>query len=299
MSREILDFLKMNDVEYKEELSLAEISPIRIGGKVKIIAYPNSEIKLVKLSAFLQENKIKHKILGRMSNVLPPDEGYNGIIIRTDRLNDICVNGDHAIVGSGIAMPRLARELCKCGLSGFEGLSGIPGSIGGAIVGNAGAFGREISDLIRTVRVFDPNLCEMVSMSPKECGFHYRDSYFKRTGLIILSTEMKMIISDSYTVGKEMKRISDLRRKTQPIDKPSLGSSFKRPSPGVSAARLIDECGLKGYSIGGATVSEKHAGFIINSGTATAKDYIDLSELIKKCVFEKYRINLEREIEIL
>ena len=299
MSREILDFLKMNDVEYKEGLSLAEISPIRIGEKAKIVAYPSGETKLLMLSLFLKKNKIKHKILGRMSNVLPPDEGYNGVIIRTDRIKNISVYGERVIVGSGVSMPTLSRELCKCGLSGFEGLSGIPGSIGGAIVGNAGAFGREISDIIQSVTVFDPDRCETISMSCEECGFSYRDSVFKESSLIVLSAELKLIGSDSRIIFEEMKRISDCRRKSQPTDLPSLGSTFKRPSPDISAARLIDECGLKGHSIGGATVSEKHAGFIVNSGGATAKDYIELSELIKKCVFEKYQINLEREIEIL
>ena len=163
MRDEILDFLKMHDVKYKEKIKLSTISPIRIGGESDIVAYPSSEEKLVKLSILLQKNKIKHKIAGRMSNLLPPDDNYDGIIVRTDLLCSCKTNGNILTAASGASIIGCAYILSHLGLSGFEGLSGIPGSIGGALVGNAGAFGYEISDRLSSVRALDLHTGEITS----------------------------------------------------------------------------------------------------------------------------------------
>ncbi len=299
MNREIIDFLKMNDVEYKEELKLSKISPIKIGGAADTVAYPKSEEELVMLVEFLNKSINPYKILGRMSNVLPPDEKYGGTLIRTDRINTHSLDGNILEVGAGASMPTIAKILCDRGLSGFEGLSGIPGSIGGAVVGNAGAFGREISDLVIDLKIYDLEVKKIICLSADQCGFSYRDSDFKRRPWIILSVRLNLSRSDTFAVASEMNRIRQIRKNTQPTDKLSLGSTFKRPSESISAARLIDQCGLKSFSVGGAKVSEKHAGFIINNGGATAADYIQLSDLAAKCVYEKYNIKLYREIEIM
>lgn len=299
MHREILDFLKMNDVEYKEGFCLAEISPIKIGPKAVAVFYPNSFDKLILLVNFLDSYQIEYKILGRMSNVLFLDNFYHGIVIRTDRLNYFSLNQNELTASCGISLPYLCNILCKAGLSGLEGLSGIPSSLGGALFGNAGAFGYEISDRVLDVVCYDKETHEIITLLKDSIEFSYRHSSFKNSGFVILSARFLLSQSDEISIRNEMERFRKARYSSQPIDKPSLGSTFKRPNDVVFAAQLIDDCGLKGCSIGDAQISTKHAGFIINNGCATAKDYVDLSNFVADRVYEKYKIRLEREIEIL
>ncbi len=299
MHREILDFLKMNDVEYKSGLGLKEISPIKIGGRATVVAYPDNQSKLICLVNFLDNIKIKHKIVGRMSNILFRDENYDGFVIRTDRINTLFIDGNVLMVSCGMALPCLSRILCDAGLSGIEGLSGIPGSVGGAIIGNAGAFGCEIGDRVLDVTCYDKTSKEIISMSSEQADFSYRHSMLKQDNLIVLSARLFLVESDSLSIKSEMDRCLKKRRQTQPTTLPSLGSSFKRPDESISASKLIDECGLKGYSVGGAQVSQKHAGFIVNTGDATAKDYINLMDYVKHRVFDKFNISLESEVEII
>jgi UDP-N-acetylmuramate dehydrogenase len=299
MHREIPNFLKMNDVEYKEDYCLAEISTIKIGPKAFVIAYPNSIQKLILLLNFLIDHKIRYKILGRMSNVLITDDFYDGVIVRTDRLNDFSIDHSVVIAHCGISLPYLCNVLCKAELSGIEGLSGIPGSIGGALFGNAGAFGYEIGDRVISVDCFDVKSRSIITVKADDIEFSYRHSKFKDGGLVILSARLLLKKSDYDSIKKEIDRCRRIRMQTQPTDKPSLGSAFKRLGNGLFAAKLIDDCGLKGYSVGGAQISTKHAGFIINNGEATAKDYIDLSNLVIEIVYERYKILLEKEVEII
>ena len=298
MREEILDFLKMHDVKYKEDINLASISPIRIGDAASIVAYPDEESKLCKLATLLSKAKIKHKIVGRMSNLLPPDKKYEGVVVRSDLLKSCYLSENALTVSAGMSLAACANFLCKSSLSGFEGLSGIPGSIGGALIGNAGAFGMEISDTLLDIRVFDLKTESIRILQKEDCGFTYRHSELRNGELIILSARFLLKKSDRASVSAEMERCKAIRLLTQPRE-PSLGSTFKRPGQDVFAARLIDQCGLKGYRIGGAEISKKHAGFIINSGSATASDYIELSEYARNCVYENYKISLEREIEII
>ena len=299
MKREITDFLKMNDVEYKEDYRLSLISPIKIGGSALFVAYPSSADKLIKLVAFLEKAKIRYKILGRMSNVLPPDDGFDGVIIRTDRICDFSIRDKAAVISCGCSIPHISSVLCRAGLSGFEGISGIPGSIGGAIVGNAGAFGREISDILTSVYVYlvDSDLC--INLTADQCNFSYRSSSLLHNGAILLHAEFSLKKSNYISVKEEMDRCKTLRMSTQPYEFPSLGSTFKRPSVDTAAARLIDDCKLKGCSVGGAQVSEKHAGFIINIGGATAADYLNLSNHVAETVFKRFGVQLIREVEAI
>ncbi len=299
MNREILDFLKMNDVEYKERRRLADVSPIRIGGEADIMAYPDSEEKLIGLIAFLENINIKYKIVGRMSNILFSDKGYRGVIIRTDRICEYSIDRNILSVSCGASLPLISDVLCRAGLSGFERLSGIPGSIAGALVGNAGAFGSEIADRLLDVKFLDIPSRELITLSRNELEFFYRTSSLKRMRAVILSARFSLTESDAFSIKGEMDRCREIRRKTQPIGIPSLGSVFKRPCENVYAAKLIDECGLKGYSIGGAQISKKHAGFIVNTGGATAENYIGLSNYAKGCVLDRFGIHLEREVEIV
>ena len=298
MHKYLSDFFKMHDVKYKEKLKLKEISPVRIGAEADFVAYPDSEHKLASLLVFLANGEIKYKILGRMSNVLPPDKRYAGVIIRTDLLRMVNIRGGLLDLGCGVGLPFASKIACKSGLSGLECLSGIPGSIAGATVGNAGAFGTEIADRVLSIRSLDPRTGEICSISATEAGFGYRVSRFKGQDRVILSVCLRLCHFDSDLIKREMDRCREKRVLTQPIE-PSLGSCFKRPGENIYAARLIDLCGLKGYSVGDAEISTKHAGFIINKGHATADDYIRLADHAARAVYEKFGVTLEREIEIM
>ncbi len=299
MPRDLTDFLKAHDVEYKESLSLAQISPIKIGAEADCVAYPDSIDKLVNLVRFLWKNKIKHIILGRMSNILPSDKKYNGVVIRTDNIRRFYLFGNILTAECGTALGEISRFLCKAGFGGFEGLGGIPGSIGGSLVGNAGAFGYEISDCLYRVFAYDIHGDCVRVMSPFECNFSYRSSVFKNQKFVILSAEFVLPKSDAASVLAKMEGFREKRMKTQPYGLPSLGSTFKRPDKNLYAAKLIDDCGLRGFKMGGAEISEKHAGFIVNRGGASSFDYQNLMEYARKCVNDKYGIYLESEIVIM
>ena len=298
MREELLGFLKMHDVKYKERTRLADISPIRIGGLTEAVIYPDTPGKLISLIELLENNKFHYKILGRMSNVLPSDKKSDLIIVRTDLMRGIRFDGRLVVAECGVSIPNLANFLLSNGLSGMEGISGIPGSVGGATVGNAGAFGREMADVLVDVDLYDPISKERFSLRAHQLELAYRYSKLKDSGLVLLSSSIKPTSASFVSIKKEMDRVKQIRLNTQPTDFPSLGSVFKR-TPNLPAAKLIDECGLKGYTVGGTQVSTKHAGFILNVGGATANDFIKLSDYVSNVVYDRYKIRLEREVEIL
>jgi UDP-N-acetylmuramate dehydrogenase len=234
-----------------------------------------------------------------MSNVLPPDEGYRGVIIRTDRFDKVKCDGNRVIADMGISLPCLCGICRDMELSGIEELSGIPGSLGGAIYGNAGAYGREISDLINSVLVYDLESCRCYEISVREIDFGYRNSSFKTRPIVILSAELSLRYGDKNEIYARMRKIAEARRSSQPSGKPSLGSSFKRPEVNIYPWQLIDGCGLRGYRVGDAAVSQKHAGFIVNEESATTQDYLAVADRIQTSVKEKYGITLEREFELM
>ena len=299
MTEEILGFLKANDVKYTRDEYLSRLSTVKIGGMADFVAYPDSKDKLIRLVEFLEEEKIKNKILGRMSNVLPPDDRYRGVIVRTDLMRRVDFQGNIITVEAGISLPRLSSLCQDMSLSGLEELSGIPGSLGGAISGNAGAYGREISDLLIDVSAYDIDRKTVVEIPTERLGFGYRTSAFKASQLVILSARLGLTFGDKHKIQAKIREISTKRRNSQPTNMPSLGSTFKRPSENIYPWRLIDECGLRGFAIGGAAVSEKHAGFIVNQGNATSADYLAVANHVKKVVQDKTKINLEYEFEIL
>lgn len=295
----LIGFLKMNDVEYAENRLLRDFSSVGIGGRAPIIVFPNNIPKLCNTVYFLEKQKIKYKILGRMSNILPPDDYYSCAIIKTDKMSGFSIKDNKIVVCAGVSLPYLAYKTSEEGLSGLEELSGIPGSLGGSILGNAGAFGREISDLVLSVTCYDSQNDKIITLSNDECDFSYRYSVFKDNGLVILSAELSLISATSEKTKARIDEVRKTRALTQPVGEKSLGSTFKRTADGISAAMLIDKCGLKGYSIGGAQISTKHAGFIVNTGSACAHDYISLMEYARHKVKEKFNIALNEEIEII
>lgn len=299
MYREIIDFLKMNDVKYKENKKLADISPVKIGAEAELIVYPDNVKVLVELICLMKNLNYRYKIAGRMSNLLPPDAKYRGAVIRTDLINGYTISNNRLTADCGAVIAALSRVLQKNGLGGFAGLCGIPGSIGGAIVGNAGAFGSEISDYLLQVSLFSLAENRILRLGKSDCGFSYRNSALKSNDFILLSATFDLPFGDPDDILAEMNRYKKIRLESQPTDMPSLGSSFKRPCEDISAGYLIDKCGLKGRRVGGAMVSYKHAGFIVNVGGATAEDYIQLSNIVSDSVYESYKIKLIREVEIM
>ena len=295
----VLEYLKAKDVEYKENIKLSDISPIRIGGYAKIVILPRNIPELLDAFKFCSREKVKVKIIGGMSNILPEDSGYDGIIIKTDKLKNVEFSGDEIVAECGASISRVAAASAEHGLSGFEELSGIPGRVGGAIYMNAGAYGREISDILSECTIYDVDSAEITVLSSDQLHFSYRKSDLSSGNFVLLSAKFHLSEDLTDNISQRMKEFGQRRRSSQPTNMPSLGSVFKRPDPNRSAGELIDKCGLRGFSIGGAGISEKHAGFIVNLGGATAGEVKSLMTIAERTVYEKFGIRLQREIEFL
>ena len=272
----------------------------KIGGVADKFLIVNSKEELKQALEYAKEEKIEVTIIGNGSNLLVKDNGIRGLVIKINiQKLKIEKKEDYVEieVGSGYKMMSLAIKLKNEEIAGFEELSGIPGSVGGAVFMNAGAYGKEMKDIVISTKCMDKN-GNVFELSNEEQSFSYRSSIFNKNDYIILETKMKLQYGKKEDINKKMNEYKEKRKEKQPIDFPSAGSSFKRKE-GIITAKLIDDLGLKGFKIGGAKVSEKHAGFIINDGNATAKDVLDMIEYIKKKVYEKYKIHIEEEIRIL
>ncbi len=272
----------------------------KIGGTADKFVKVTNEEELKEAIKYAKDKKLKITIIGNGSNLLVLDKGIRGLVIKIDiQKLEIERKEKYAkiTVGSGYKTMALGIKLMNEDLSGFEELSGIPGTIGGAIFMNAGAYGKEIKDINISTKCMDYN-GEIVELSNQEQEFEYRSSVFNKKDYIILETKLRLEYGKKEEIKKKMDEYLSSRKEKQPIEYPSAGSTFKRQE-GVITAKLIDECGLKGFQIGGAKVSEKHAGFVINSDNATAKDVIDLIKYIKEKVNEKYEIKIKEEIRIV
>ena len=250
---------------------------------------------------YAKTNKIKLYIIGNGSNLLVSDKGVNGIVLKIVLDNISIIEQEESIIvkaGAGVKVMALAQELKKQGITGFEELAGIPGTIGGANYMNAGAYGKEIKDIIIETKVLNKETGKIETLKNEQQNLEYRNSIFKQNNYIILETTMQLQKGNIQEIEQKMNEYLKQRKEKQPLEYPSAGSTFKR-GDGFITAKLIDECGLKGYTIGGAQISEKHAGFIINKGNATSKDILDLIDYTKKKVFEKFGVQIEEEVEIL
>ena len=298
MVRQIENILKMTDVEYIKDYETKKRCSLGAGGDASFAAFPRDESELLSLLRALHSRGVNYKVLGGMSNTVVNDSGFKGVLIFTDSLRRFEVNGTRLSLGAGIRLPALYGRLSSLGISGFEELFGIPGTVGGAVFQNAGAFGREMSDVILGVRAYDLISNEVVYFPVGELSFSYRSSIFHTVKtIVILSADFKIAYADTERIKERAHFFQNKRRSSQPMAR-SLGSTFKRPDTGY-AGELIDRAGLKGTRLGGACVSEKHAGFIINVGGCTAYDYVALADLCESKVFSKFGIKLEREFEIL
>ncbi len=278
--------------------SLSRLTSFRIGGTCAFSVFPGSEESFLISVDFFTQEAYPYKILGRGSNILASDSGYGGAVIRTDRLNSLSFSDREICAGCGLALPRLCYSASCRGISGFSHLFGIPGSLGGAIYMNAGAYGETIGQRVVFVRAYSPKTRKIISLPADECGFSYRKSLFQSEKNLILGAILTGGAGDAPALKASCRETMTRRRASQPLGFPSAGSIFLRPEKGYAGA-MIEGAGLCGLSVGGATVSSRHAGFIVNAGGATATEVKELIRIVRKAVYEKYGVLLETEIEML
>lgn len=299
LKKQILQLgILQDNIMFDEPMS--KHTTFKVGGPAECYIKIDNIQDLRQILKLSKQKNIPVTILGNGSNVLVLDGGIKGIVLNI-RFNKIeMMNLDKKIfanVGAGVKVSVFGHLLVKNAITGFEELSGIPGTIGGAVRMNAGAHGKEFKDIISTVTCMDYN-GNVHQFDNEEMQFEYRRSILKDTQYIILEAHMEFRKGNKEDIKKKMEEYSNYRREKQPIEYPSAGSTFKRGTDYITA-KLIDEAGLKGYSIGGAEVSSKHAGFIINKGNATAKDILELIEYVKYNIEKKYNKKIELEIEII
>ncbi|MBQ8074781.1 MAG: UDP-N-acetylmuramate dehydrogenase [Oscillospiraceae bacterium] len=269
----------------------------RSGGPVGVLALPADEASLLSLCALLKENGITPYLLGNGTNVVFPDEGAENLfVLCTGAMQSVrLLPGGEISASAGLPLSRLAAFALEHSLTGLEFASGIPGSVGGGVLMNAGAYGGELKDVITSVRCLDLADGTIHTLPASACAFGYRQSRFQNGGNIILSANVLLAPGEKEQIAARMKELNQRRRDKQPLDLPSAGSAFRRPE-GYFAAALIEECGLKGTSVGGAQVSEKHAGFIVNTGNATTEDLRRLLTLVHDEVLRQKQVSLQPEI---
>lgn len=276
---------------------MEKYTSFRIGGPCDWMATPRTEEELCRTLACVRTMEVPYFVLGNGTNLLCSDAGFRGVVIRTAKLDALSICDETVRVGAGLSMTRTAFAAANASLTGVEFAHGIPGSIGGGVVMNAGAYGGEMAQVIS--RVFCVNRCgEAREFTLEEAELGYRSSRFQREELIVTGAELKLSAGDREEIRTMMADLAERRRSKQPLELPSAGSVFKRPPNGFAAA-MIDQCGLKGYRIGGACVSEKHAGFIVNVGGATCADVLALVDHIKARVSEVFGTELQCEIKRL
>ena len=293
----LIDFFKNISVDYSLDVELKEISTFKIGGTASIVCYPSSACDISKIVKYCRENNYKYIVLGRCSNVVFSDSGLSSLLIKTDRLDNICLDGEYLVFGSGVMLARASKYSVDNGYAGMEFAYGIPGSVGGAVYMNAGAYGGEMSQVVYSTEYVDEK-GETANVILSEHEFGYRHSFFTDKNYIITSVKVKLSKGDRARSDDLIREFQNARKEKQPLEFPSAGSVFKRPE-GFFAGKLIQDCDLKGYSVGGAQVSEKHSGFIINTGNASCEDVKKLIKKIQNTVFEKFNVELECELKFI
>lgn len=302
-NKEILNNLEkiISKEKIKQNEPMKNHTSFKIGGPAEFFVKVNSVEELKELLQLCEINKIPLTIVGNGSNLLVLDNGIKGIVLKIElkqiQIKDIEEGKVEVIVDSGVQLGLLAQNLLKEEISGFEELSGIPGTIGGAVVMNAGAHGKEMKDIVTEITAIDYN-GNMHIFTNEESEFSYRHSKFLDEKYIILQVKLLLEKEKREEIKSKMNEYAKYRKEKQPIEYSSAGSTFKRGTDFITA-KLIDDAGLKGYSIGGAKISERHAGFIINTGNATAKDVLDLVEYVTDKVYEKFGKKIELEIKVL
>lgn len=291
----IENFIK--NYEYYKNVSLKKYNTYRLECYAEYLIFPKSIEELIELLKFLKNNRIKYLILGGGSNVILAKPSF-GIIIKLDRINHIIIDNNKIVAGCGVSLIKVANLAMENNLDGLSFAGGIPGLIGASASMNAGAYKEDMSGIVKEVKVLDPDL-NIIIMTNKDLNYSYRNSFLKEhKDYICLEVTLELNSESKDKIKKVMDNRRERRINTQPLSMPSAGSVFRNPE-GLSAGKIIEDLGLKGYTIGGAQISEKHANFIVNLGTATYEDILSLIDLIKEKVFKEYGINLILEQEII
>ena len=280
---------------------MSKHTSFKTGGPAEIYIIGKTLEQIQEVLKYSNQNNIQLYIIGNGSNLLVSDEGIKGIVLKIAVDNIETLESDFGVLvkaGAGVKIMALAQILKKDGITGFEELAGIPGTMGGANYMNAGAYGKELKDIIVSTKAINKETGEIETLKNEEQELKYRNSIFKNRKYIIIETMLNLQKGIPEEIERKMSNFLNQRKEKQPIEYPSAGSTFKRGEKFITA-KLIDECGLKGYQIGGAQISEKHAGFIINKNNATSKDILDLIKYTKKKVFEKFGVQIEEEVEII
>lgn len=293
----ISNIISQENIRINEPLN--KHTTFKIGGDAAFFVSPASAEEMAKLVKLLNEESIDYYVLGNGSNVLAPDEGYPGVIIYVgEKLSEVkLLEADVIYAKAGAMLARVAKYATDNSLTGMEFAAGIPGSIGGAIYMNAGAYGGEMKDIVVEATVCD-KLGNIFKLSKDELDLSYRHSIVEKNGYVVLDVTLKLQKGDINAIKSKVDELATKRREKQPLEYPSAGSTFKRPE-GYFAGKLIEEAGLRGYAIGDACVSEKHCGFVVNKGNATAAQVKELMDYVSEQVYNNSGVKIEPEVKIL
>ena len=282
----------------KQQEPMSRHTTFRIGGPADFYLCPHSTKEVQEIVEICKEEKLPYFVLGNGSNLLVSDKGYRGVVIQLwKNFSDITVKDCCIQAKAGALLSKVAAEALEAGLTGMEFASGIPGTIGGAAFMNAGAYGGEMKDIIKSVKVLDTQ-GEVLVLPKEELKMGYRTSIVKEKGYTVLSVELELTRGNQEEIRNTMEDLKERRTSKQPLEMPSAGSTFKRPE-GYFAGKLIMDSGLRGFSLGGAQVSEKHCGFVVNKGGATAMDVLNLIREVQRKVKEQFGVDLETEVRFL
>lgn len=270
-----------------------------LGGPAKLLIKPKDEETLIEILREIKKNNYNFYILGNCTNIIVKDKGFDGIIIKLkNKLKDLKKVSDTEIyAGAGVSLKKVSEFAMENSLTGLEFAHGIPGSLGGGVVMNAGAYDGEMKNVIKSVRLLDENF-KVIEVSCQDMNFSYRHSLVQERDLIVLGATFSLSPGNKDDIREKYEEFDKRRAEKQPLDLPSAGSTFKRPS-GYFAGKLIDDSGLRGFTHNGAGISEKHCGFVVNKNNATAKDVFETIEIVQKVVHDKFGVNLEREVKII
>lgn len=287
---------------YKKE-PMSRHTTFKVGGPCDLLINPESLEELVAVIQDLRQKETPYYIIGNGSNLLVPDQGLAGVVVELSQdLSNVEIleeeQGYRVVAEAGIKLSKLANAVYKAGLTGLEFAAGIPGTLGGAVFMNAGAYGGEMAHVVESTQFYDVLKDEICVLNQGEHDFGYRKSRFQKNGGIVLKSTLKLSKGDPEAIRAKMDDLAARRKEKQPLEYPSAGSTFKRPE-GHFAGKLIEEAGLRGYQIGGAQVSEKHCGFVINRGAASAADILELIQYIKAEVWRTSHVELQEEVRIL
>lgn len=292
----MLSILSEDEVMFNEPMS--NHTSFRIGGPADVFVIPKSRDKLLSVLELCKKLNIPYYVIGNGSNLLVRDGGFRGVIIQIlKELSDVKITDTKVYAEAGILLSKLSKIICEAGLEGFEFAAGIPGTLGGAVYMNAGAYDGEMKQIVESVEAIDSK-GQIVTLLPDELEFGYRTSAIAKKGYIVLSATLQLAYGDKEKIREKIEHLNYLRKSKQPLEMPSAGSTFKRPE-GYFAGKLIMDSGLRGYSIGDAQVSEKHCGFVVNKGNATCKDVLALIKHIQDTVRDNAGIELEPEVRII